>query len=79
MLSVVQFTFCDKIYEPKPHFIQLLNDRQPNSFKTPFTLSSVCIFSILFSMHFLRFWQGEFVLQQIASLVGDHFLHSRNL
>lgn len=34
MLSVVQFSFCDKIYEPKPHFIQLLNDRQPNSFKT---------------------------------------------
>ena len=28
---------------------------------TLYTLTSVCIFSILFSIHFLRCWQGEFV------------------
>ena len=28
---------------------------------THFTLTSVCIFSILFYIHFLRFWKGEFV------------------
>ena len=26
-----------------------------------YTMTSVCIFSILFSIHFLRCWQGEFV------------------
>ena len=36
-------------------------------------LTSVSIFSILFSLHFLRCWQGEFVEQSTASLVGDHF------
>ena len=38
---------------------------------TLYTQTSVCIFSILFSRHFLRCWQGEF---SIASFVGDHFL-----
>ena len=28
---------------------------------TLYTLTSVCIFSILFSIHFLRCWHGEFV------------------
>ena len=42
-------------------------------------LKSVCIFSILFSIHFLRSFQGEFVSQLRASLVGDHFLHSPDL
>ena len=40
------------------------------------TLTSVCIFSILFSIHFLRCWQGEFVEQSRASLVDDHSLYS---
>ena len=35
--------------------------------------TSVCIFSILFSIHFLRCRQGEFVQQSRASLVADHF------
>ena len=39
-------------------------------------MTSVCIFSILFSIHFLRCWQGEFVWQSRASLVVDHFLYS---
>ena len=41
-----------------------------------FTITSVCIFSILFSMHFFRCWQGEFVWQSKASIpvIGDHFL-----
>ena len=40
------------------------------------SLTSVYIFSILSSICFLRCWQGEFVEQSIASLVGDHFLYS---
>ena len=36
-----------------------------------YTQTSVCIFSILFSIHFLKCWQGEF---SKASFVGDHFL-----
>ena len=46
---------------------------------TLYTLSLVCIFSSLFSIHFFRCCQGEFVLQSTASLVGDHFLYSRDL
>ena len=44
-----------------------------------YTLTSVCIFSILALMHFLRCWQGEFVYQSKASFVGDHFLYSQDL
>ena len=40
------------------------------------TLTSVCIFSILFSVHFLRCWKGELVWQSRVSQAGDHFLHS---
>ena len=43
------------------------------------TLTSVCIISILFSIHFLWCWQGEFVQWSRASLVGDHFLYSCDL
>ena len=39
-----------------------------------YTLTSVCIFSIVFFIHFLRCWQGEFVEQSRATSVGDHFL-----
>ena len=46
---------------------------------TLYNLTSVCIFSILFSIHFLRCWQGELVKTPRALLVADHFLHSRNL
>ena len=38
-----------------------------------------CIFSILLFIHFLRYWQGEFVYQSKASSVGDHFLYSNDL
>ena len=46
---------------------------------TLYTLKSVYIFSILFFIHFLRCWQGEFVYRSKASFVGDHFLYSHNL
>ena len=46
---------------------------------TLYTLTSECIFSILFSIHFLRFWKGEFVKQSGVSLVVDHFLDSHDL
>ena len=44
-----------------------------------YPLTSVCIFSILFSIHFLKRCQGVFVKKPRASLVGDHFLDSSNL
>ena len=44
-----------------------------------YTLTSVCIFSILFSLHFLRCWQGEFVKQSRAFSVGKHFLYDCDL
>ena len=43
-----------------------------------FAMTSVDIFSILLSTHFLRCWQGEFVQQSWASWVSFHFPHSRN-
>ena len=44
-----------------------------NLLLTLYTLTSVCIFSILLSRHFLQCWQEEFVYQSRTSLVGDHF------
>ena len=44
-----------------------------------YTFTSVCKFSILFSFHFLRCWQEEFVYQSRVSLVDDHFLYSQHL
>ena len=46
---------------------------------TLYTLTSACKFSTLFSIHFLRCWQGEFVLQSRASSVVDQFLYSLDL
>ena len=46
---------------------------------TRYTLTSVCIFSILCSIYFLMCWQGEFVWQSRASLVGGHFVYSCDL
>ena len=43
------------------------------------TLTSVSIFSIIFSIRFLWYWQGEVFEQSRASLVGKHFLYSRGL
>ena len=44
-----------------------------------FYTTSVCIFSVLFSIHFLRCRLGEFAQQSRASLVGDRFLYSHDL
>ena len=44
-----------------------------------YTQTSVCIFSIVFSIHFPSYLQGEFVEQSKASLLDDHFLYSCNL
>ena len=41
---------------------------------TLYSLTSVCIFSMLLPRHFLRFWQGEFVQQSRVSLVDDLLL-----
>ena len=49
------------------------------SFLTLYTLASVCIFSTLFFIHFLRHWQGEFVCWSKDSFHGDHSLYSHDL
>ena len=46
---------------------------------TLYNPTSVGKFSILFSIYFLRHWQGEFVQPSWASLVGDHSLYSYDL
>ena len=46
---------------------------------TLYTLTLVYIFSKLFIIHFLKCWQGEFIKQSTASLVGDHFLYADDL
>ena len=46
---------------------------------TLYSLTSVCIFSILLLRHFLVFWQGEFDQQSRGSLVGDPLLYSHDL
>ena len=51
----------------------------PRNLLTCCILISVWMFSILFCIHFLRCWQGEFVEQSRASLVGDHFISCHEL
>ena len=46
---------------------------------TLYNLTSVCIFSKLFSKHFSKCWQEEFVQQSRASLVGDNSHYSCDL
>ena len=55
------------------------NGKPANFDFNPWHPRSVCIFSTLFSIHFLGCWQGEFVQQSRASLVDDHFLYSHDL
>ena len=43
------------------------------------TWKSVCIFWIMFSIHFLRCWQREFVEKPRSSVAGDPFLYSHDL
>ena len=40
---------------------------------------SVCMFFVLFSIHFLTSLQGDFVQKSKASLFGNYFLYSRDL
>ena len=51
---------------------------EPSPTLTLYTPTLVCIFSLLFSIHLLTRWQGEFVEQSRASLAADHFLYSRD-
>ena len=46
---------------------------------TLYSLTPECIFSILFSIHLLRCWQGALVYQSRVFQAGDHFLYSRDL
>ena len=55
-----------------------LTNNWTSAFVHPLRPSIRFIFSILFSVHFPRCWQGEFVQLSRASLVGDHFLNLLN-
>ena len=46
---------------------------------TLYTPTSACIFSILFFIHFLGSWLGEFVCQSEGSFPGDYFRNSCDL
>ena len=64
------------------YFLWSLTTQRKNPLKyrlTLYSLTSECIFSILFSIHLLRCWQGEFVYQSRVFQAGDHFLYSRDL
>ena len=86
-LVISSLLFSRERAKQSTHFISLesfkslLQHFQRHSVEslTLYTLRSECIFSILFSIHFLRRRQGEFVYQSRASLVGDHFLPSCDL
>ena len=57
----------------------LFNDLLQYFHFTPYTLTSVCIFSILFPIHFLRCWQRELTLRSKDSLVFYDFPYSDDL
>ena len=45
-----------------------------------YTLTSVCIFSILFSNEYISYGsEEENLFSNLVSLVGDHFLYSHDL
>ena len=58
-------------------FTVTTNHKSLWSLLTLFIITSICIFSILFFIHSLRWWHGEFVDQ--SSLVGDNLLYPRIL
>ena len=45
----------------------------------PLPLPLIFIFSVLFSIHFLKYWQGEFAGQSRLSLVSNNFPYSCDL
>ena len=55
------------------HYNKILNDQ---SFPP---LTSVKVFSILFPIHSLRCWLGEFMWKSTASSAADNFLYSHDL
>ena len=69
---------CNRIKRSVDNLIKYLKRRTSFIFLTLDTLISVCIFSTLFFIHFLRYWQGEFVCQSKNSFPGDHFLYSHD-
>ena len=66
---------------PQGNFVsfQARNKTRKVVLVTLYTLTSECIFSTLFFIHFLRCWQGEFVCQSKDSFASDHFLYSHDL
>ena len=64
---------------PERNLDLLIKNNFSITLSTFYTQKSTRIFSILFSIHFLRCLHREFVKQSRASLVGDHIFYSRDL
>ena len=86
----IMFTFCNNFFHFRhsQYYIYPLLIRHNQSISsmnsnfldlTLYTLISVCIFSILSIIHFLKCRQREFVQQSRASFIGDHFPYSCDL
>ena len=60
-------------------FTVTTNHKSLWSLLTLFIITSICVFFILFFIHSLRWWHGEFFYQSRASLVGDNLLYPRIL
>lgn len=62
------------------HFHMGLQIEKKKSLRlTPCILTWIFIFSLLFSVHFIRCWHREFYFKSRASLVGHHFLYFHHL
>ena len=81
IFSWYKMIYLTALYSLSDHFFLKLMFWTPHClhFVALYTLTSVCIFSTLFFIHFPRCWQGEFVIQSKGSLPGDHFLYSHYL
>ena len=77
-LKCTHYTFLKEAMMLFSWLCSLASSFTPVKGLTLYTLTSVCIFSILFSTHFQRGWQGEFVSQSRAALGGDHLLYSHD-
>ena len=53
LMQLLVFPLCNNL-------LKILADKSWQKF-TFYILTSVCVFSIMFSIHFLRRWEGEFV------------------
>ena len=69
----------NRLYIPQSRYKNLHNCKLTGFPLTLYILISLYKFSILFSIHFLGCWQGDFAQQSRACVLVDHFLYSHDL